>query len=180
MELSFYWEANSCSATQGFTNIFWNYKVHYSLYKSPRLVLIPSQLTPVDITPFYFCKTNFNIILSSTSVFLVVFFLPASHEDPPRILLPIYATRPAHLRSLAMSISYEASQHVIFSSFPLFNPSWVQIISSAPCPQNSLSSCSFHNIRDQVSRPYQTRGSIAVLCTLMFMFLDSRREETEW
>jgi hypothetical protein len=42
---------------------------------------------------------------------------------------------------------------------------------------NILSLCSSLNVRDQVSHPYRTTGKIRVLCILVFMFLDSRREE---
>jgi hypothetical protein len=40
---------------------------------------------------------------------------------------------------------------------------------------NTLSLCSSHNVRDQVSHPYRTTGKITVVYILVFMFLDSRR-----
>jgi hypothetical protein len=49
---------------------------------------------------------------------------------------------------------------------------------------NTLSLCSFLNLRDQVSHPYKTAGRIMVLYILAFTFLDRRRDDkrlwTEW
>jgi hypothetical protein len=42
---------------------------------------------------------------------------------------------------------------------------------------NTLSLCYSHNVRDQVSHPYKTRGKIIVLSIITFTFLDSRRED---
>jgi hypothetical protein len=37
--------------------------------------------------------------------------------------------------------------------------------------------CSSLNVRDQVSHSYRTTGKIVVFCILIFMFLDSSRED---
>jgi hypothetical protein len=43
----------------------------------------------------------------------------------------------------------------------IIQPFWVQTFSSAPCSQ-SLSICSFLDLRDQVSLPYKIEGKLDV------------------
>jgi hypothetical protein len=63
-ELSTLWEPASLSNTQEFPNIWWNPEVHHSVHMYPFL----DQIDPVDITPFYFSKMNFNIVHLTTSL----------------------------------------------------------------------------------------------------------------
>jgi hypothetical protein len=65
MELSPSWETNNCSGTREIPSNVWKLKVHYCIHKSPPLVSILSQITPVQI-PSYFSKIHFNVIRQST------------------------------------------------------------------------------------------------------------------
>jgi hypothetical protein len=47
------WGAASCATTQEFSNVLWNPKIHYRVYKRPQLVPIPSHISPLCTIPSY-------------------------------------------------------------------------------------------------------------------------------
>jgi hypothetical protein len=61
MELSPSWEAGSRWATQEFTNILWNAKVHYRIHNSPPMFPTLGQINPLHTIPSYLSKIHFNI-----------------------------------------------------------------------------------------------------------------------
>jgi hypothetical protein len=190
MELSPSREAASCADTQELSNILWNPKVYYRVHTDPLLVPILSQINPVHTTPSYLSKIHSNIILpptSRSSYWSLSFWL--SHQNPICIpLLPMCAT--SHPPWLDNSNYTRRNVQVMKTLFMQFSPASYQsslfgpaILLSTPF-SNTLSLCSSHNVRDQVSHPYKTIGKIIVFYILIFTFLDSRREDglfwNEW
>jgi hypothetical protein len=60
-------QAASRSATQEFSKILCNPKIHYRVYKIPLLVPYLRQMNAVNTSPSDFSKIHFNIILPPTS-----------------------------------------------------------------------------------------------------------------
>jgi hypothetical protein len=67
MELSPFWEASNCAATQELPSILWNLKVHYRVHMGPSLVPILSQIDSVHTIPSYLSKIHFNTVQPPTS-----------------------------------------------------------------------------------------------------------------
>jgi hypothetical protein len=99
MELSPSWEADNCAVPQELPSILWNLKFHYHVHKSPQLIPIPNQISPIHIILSYISKIHFNIVHpppSWSSQWSPSFRL--SHKYPICIPpLPIRATWPAYL-----------------------------------------------------------------------------------
>jgi len=72
-EWSSYWEAGSHSDSQEISRVLWNLNIHYCVHKILQLDLIANQMNPVHIFLSSFRKMQFNIIISSTSRFLLKF-----------------------------------------------------------------------------------------------------------
>ena len=64
------------SASQEIPLILWSPKVHYNIHKCLPPVPTLTQIKPVQVSPPYFLKIHFNIILQSTSEFSYVLHAP--------------------------------------------------------------------------------------------------------
>jgi hypothetical protein len=65
--LSSLWEAANCAATHELPTILVNPEVHYSVHKSPPLILLLSHIDPVHTIPFHLSKIFFIIVHPPTS-----------------------------------------------------------------------------------------------------------------
>jgi hypothetical protein len=187
MDQSTFREAANCAATQEHPSILWNPKVHYRVHKSSPPVPILSQINPVHTTPSYL--RSISILSTHLRLGLPRFLFPSGF---PINILYSYRFSPFVLHALsssssltwsfwlylAKSTSYEALHYAVLSnllSLYLFGPN---------IPLSTLSLCSSVNVTDRVSQPYRSTGKIIVWYILIFMFLDSRREDerfwTEW
>jgi hypothetical protein len=104
MGLSSSWEAVSRAATRELPSILWNPKVHYRVHKSPPLVPILNQISPVRTTTSYRSNIHFNILQPPRSWFSqwsLSFWL--SHQYPI-CSCTIRDTCPAHLILLDLII----------------------------------------------------------------------------
>jgi hypothetical protein len=132
-------------------------------------------MNPVHSTPFYLSKILFNIILSYMSKFsigpVLLVFIPSFNG----CYMPCPLNHPLlHHANFAKRASYEGHHYAILSDLILLHPSWILIFPSVPCPQIR----SYLNVRDHTSHRYKTTGKIIILYVLIFMFLESRREDS--
>jgi hypothetical protein len=172
--------ATSCLATQWFTSIFQNSMVFAT-------VPILSQIS--HSTPFHPLSTTSILMLSThlrlglpSSLFPLwlsyqwnvhIPLLPYSRDmlhppHPPRLDNCNYTWR--RVQSLS-------SSSCCFLCLPVILFLFGQNILLSTLFSNTLSLCSSHTVRNQVSRPYGTTSNILVLYILIFTFFDRRWEE---
>jgi hypothetical protein len=106
MNLSPSWEAASRLATQEFSRVLWNPKIHYCVHKSHPLVPALSQMNPFHTTLSYFSKS---ILILFSNLFPNFPSYPFPSGFPIKILyafprLPPRATCSAHSMPLELII----------------------------------------------------------------------------
>jgi hypothetical protein len=136
-------ETVSRSATQEFSKIVWNPKVHYRVYKILPLVPILSQsIPPHNISLRSILILSYHLRLGLSMVSFLLTFPPKSymHSSSPHAC---YMPCTSHSLNLIVLIilgeEYKlwSSHCAVFSILLSLHPSSVQIFSSAPCSQTS-------------------------------------------
>jgi hypothetical protein len=194
MELSPSWEAANYVATQVLPSILWNSKVHYRVHERPSLAPILTQINSIHTTPSYLSKIHLNLsshLLLGVSTGL----FPSGLQTNilyAFLFSKITATCPVHyilLNSIILNILGEEYKLWSSSLCSCLHPPVTSFLFGPNIPlnillSNTLSLYPFLNVINQVSHPYRTTGKIIVLYNLIFMFLDSWREDkrfwTEW
>jgi hypothetical protein len=185
MELSHFWEAVSCWATQVLPNILWNLNIHYHVHKSLLLVHILSQINLVHTIPSHPIPLRSILILSSH----LHLGLPSglfSFDFPTKSLCAFFFApymlhaQPSHLPWLDRSNYTWWRVEVMKLFFIEFSPPSLHFIPlfSKYSPQHPVlkysQSVFLRNIRNQISHPYKTTGKIIVLNILIFTLFNSR------
>jgi len=157
------------TASQEFTRILWNPKVHHRIHKIPSTLLL-SQINPVHTSSFYFLKVHFNIILPFTPTYYRSHRSP--HQNPVRTSpRPIRATCSAHRIFIDLITRLTSGEQYTSLSSSLRSFLHSRVTSSHSALNiflnilfsNTLSLRPSLNVTDQVSHPYKTTGKITVL-----------------
>jgi hypothetical protein len=143
------------------------------------LVRLLSQMNPIHTFPYYSLKTPSNInfhqrlglpIVSSLQVFQPKYFMHFS--SLPRVLhVPLILSSMilSSYKYLVKRTSYEAPHYEVFSSLPPLPP-YIQ----------HLDSTFFHQGRGTKFQTIQKNVKIAILRSLLIMFLDRREDKQLW
>jgi hypothetical protein len=179
--------ASSCAVTRETYKSSKNPKVHYHAHKSPPLVHNQSQINPDNTIPFYLSRIHINTIQSIMpwSSQWSLFFWLFHQKDTCILLLPIYATLPAHLIPIDLIILIILSEeynlwnshYAVFFNLLSPHPSSVLIL-LCTLFWNSFSLYSFLNVRDQIVHPYRIADKIIVLYILILTLADSKTKAT--
>jgi hypothetical protein len=128
---------------------------------------------PISLRSILMLSSHLRVVFL---VFLLT-FPPKSYMHPssPASYMPCPTHSPWHL---VKSKIYDAPSCAVLSSFLLFHPSFIPIISSAPCSQIFSAYVVLPLIfTDHVSNPYKNTGKFIFVYILFFTFSNSRRED---
>ena len=141
----------------------WNPKVRYRTHTSPPNFPILSHTDPAHTVLYYLFKTHFNTISPSMHRSTKWSLSSRLHVF---LFSPIRATCHTHLKFLDVIILIVLSEEYKSRRSSLWNflqSCFTSSLSVQNTPlsaifSNTLSLCSYPNMRDQVSHPYKTKG----------------------
>ena len=160
------WEAQRSSGSREISQILWNPKEHYCLYKSPPPVPIPSQIDPHPISRRSILILSSHLHLSLPSG-LFYSGIPTKSLYAP-LQSSIRATCPAYLflLDLITRIIF-GEEHISLSSYlcsflhsPVTSSLLGPNIPLSSLFSNTLSLCSFLSVSDQGSHPYKKHSKL--------------------